>query len=49
MDEKILVLSKDDIEIEEEVISKDFVESYIKLFILLEDNIKRYVEIILEN
>lgn len=49
MDEKILVLSKDDIEIEEKVISKDFVESYIKLFILLEDNIKRYVEIILEN
>lgn len=45
MDEKILVLSKDDIEIEEKVISKDFVESYI----LLEDNIKRYVEIILEN
>lgn len=49
MDEKILILSKDDIEIEEKVISKDFVESYIKLFILLEDNIKRYVEIILEN
>lgn len=49
MDEKILVLSKDDIEIEEKVISKDFVESYIKLFILLEDNIKRYVEIISEN
>lgn len=49
MDEKILVLSKEDIEIEEKVISKDFVESYIKLFILLEDNIKRYVEIILEN
>lgn len=49
MDEKILVLSKDDIEIEEKVISIDFVESYIKLFILLEDNIKRYVEIILEN
>lgn len=49
MDEKFLILSKDDIEIEEKVISKDFVESYIKLFILLEDNIKRYVEIILEN
>lgn len=30
LDEKILILSKDDIEIEEKVISKDFVKSYIK-------------------
>lgn len=49
LDEKTSVPSKDDIEIEEKVTSKDSVESHIKPLIPLEDNIKRHVETTSEN